>query len=233
MNEIIVWYTSGPPAGDHDGLEAAVRELGIKTAISKDIENLRLLLSGQKPVLLIAELHDAEGWAGWSIVSEVRQEGGVLPVMVISGEGVEHRGAAAVAAFQAGGNEHVAWPVHTGEFISRLLNLLKLSGRRRGLASMLKVDGLLLDPSRRQVSRDGIELKMTPKEFDLLYYLAVNLGEICPRSEILSHVWGYHFHADTNVVDVYIRHIRMKVDKGHRNKLIHTVRGTGYVLRAP
>jgi two-component system copper resistance phosphate regulon response regulator CusR len=127
----------------------------------------------------------------------------------------------------------MARPVHTGEFKCRVLNLLKLTGRRRGLASLLKVDGLLLDPSRRQVSRDGVELKMTPKEFDLLHYLAVNLGEICPRNEILQQVWGYHFHADTNVVDVYIRHIRMKVDKGHRNKLIHTVRGTGYVLRAP
>lgn len=124
-------------------------------------------------------------------------------------------------------------PVHTGEFKRRILNLLKLTGRRRDTVSLLKVDGLLLDPGRRQVSRDGTELKMTPKEFDLLYYLAENLGEVCPRAEILQQVWGYHFHADTNVVDVYIRHLRLKVDKGRRNKLIHTVRGTGYVLRTP
>jgi DNA-binding response OmpR family regulator len=191
------------------------------------------LLSREEPVLLLAELCDSSGWVGWNVVSEVREEGAILPVMVISAALAGEQGEAAVSAFDAGGNEYMAKPVHTGEFKCRVLNLLKLTGRRRGLASLLKVDGLLLDPSRRQVSRDGIELKMTPKEFDLLYYLAVNLGEICPRDEILQQVWGYHFHADTNVVDVYIRHIRMKIDKGHRNKLIHTVRGTGYVLRAP
>lgn len=124
-------------------------------------------------------------------------------------------------------------PVHTGEFSCRVVNLLKLTGRRRDTATLLKVDGLVLDPGRRQVSRDGAEVRMTPKEFDLLHYLVVNQGEVCPRDEILRQVWGYHFHPDTNVVDVYIRHIRSKVDKGRRTKLIHTVRGAGYVLRVP
>jgi DNA-binding response OmpR family regulator len=246
VNEIIAWYAPGPAPEVRESeaeckkreegraeLEAAIRELGMKTATSEDVEDLRLLLSGQEPVLLLAELGEPGGWPGWRVVSEMREEGMVLPVMVISGGSEGERGPAAVSAFGAGGNEYMLRPVHTGEFKCRVLNLLKLTGRRRGAASLLRVDGLLLDPSRRQVSRDGIELKMTPKEFDLLYYLAVNLGEICPRNEILQQVWGYHFHADTNVVDVYIRHIRMKVDKGHRNKLIHTVRGTGYVLRAP
>ncbi|WNS44996.1 response regulator transcription factor [Paenibacillus sp. MMS20-IR301] len=246
MNELIAWYAPGLPPGEQESaedrrsreagyseVEAALRDLGMKTAISEDVEELRLLLSGTEPVLLLAELCDPGGWPGWSVVADIRNHGGILPVMVLSAASEEQQGAAAVSAFDAGGNEYMSLPVHTGEFKCRVLNLLKLTGRRRGLASLLKVDGLILDPSRRQVSRDGNELKMTPKEFDLLYYLAVNLGEICSRSEILKQVWGYQFHADTNVVDVYIRHIRMKVDKGHRNKLIHTIRGTGYVLRAP
>ncbi len=243
MNEIIAWYISGTAreAGGrqesirnrekvHLQIEGALGSLGLQTAISEDPEDLRLLLARVHPVLLLAELLNAGEWTGWSIVSEFRAQGTFLPVMVIASEGA---GEDVVTVFEAGGNEFMQQPLHTGEFRCRVMNLLWLTGRRRGLESLLKVDGLMLDSSRRLVSRDGIQLMLTPKEFDLLYYLALHQGEICPRDEILRQVWGYHFPADTNVVDVYIRHIRMKVDKGHRNKLIHTVRGTGYIMRAP
>ncbi len=242
VNEIIAWFIPRQPADISETLETSrdreeriklqltLEELGVQTAISEDLEDLRLLLSRVEPVLLIADLNHAAAWAGWSLVSDLREQGKQLTVMVIS-DGMY--GEEAAAAFEAGGNEYMVKPVHSGEFKCRVDNLMRLTGRRRGLSSRLKVDGLILDPTRRMVLRDGTELKMTPKEFDLLYYLAVHMGEVCPREEILKQVWGYHFHPDTNVVDVYIRHIRLKVDKGHKNKLIHTVRGTGYVLRAP
>ncbi|MNI78180.1 Transcriptional activator protein CzcR [compost metagenome] len=73
-------------------------------------------------------------------------------------------------------------------------------------------------------------IKLTPKEFDLLRYLMKRAGEVCERDEILQEVWGYDFSTGTNVVDVYIRHLRSKVDKGQVNKLIHTVRGKGYMV---
>lgn len=243
MNEQIVWYApiQNPETIRIDEyitiiererlvIGRALGEIGLETTISEDLEDLRLTLSRIEPKLLLAELCEVELWQGWDLISSIRDQGTVLPVMVISGE---QSGERAVAAFKAGGNEYMSKPLHIGEFKSRIQNLLTLTGRRRNLSNLLKIDGLLLDPSRRLVSREGIELKMTPKEFDLLYYLAANLGIVCPRSEILSQVWGYHFQADTNVVDVYIRHIRKKVDQGHRNKLIHTVRGTGYVMRVP
>ncbi len=228
MNETIVWFRAGE---EDSGLtESLLSELGLQTAISEDPEDLRLLLTRMQPVLLLAEIRDAGAWTGWNIISEHRSQGAFIPVMVIASGGSSEE---AVAVFEAGGNEYMKSPFHDGEFRCRVMNLLWLTGRRRGPEALIKIDGLMLDASRRLVSRDGIRLSLTPKEFDLLYYLAVNQGEVCPRDEILRHVWGYHFHADTNVVDVYIRHIRIKVDKGHRNKLIHTVRGTGYVLRAP
>lgn len=235
MNEIIVWFAAESMHNSeerHMRMEEALGQLGLQTETSEDLEDLRLLLARVQPVLLLAELLNAGEWPGWSIISEFRTEGISLPVMVIAGEG-ERAGEEAVAVFEAGGNEYMKQPLHIGEFKCRVMNLLWLTGRRRGREPLLKIDGLMLDSSSRLVSRDGIQLTLTPKEFDLLYYLAVHQGEICPRDEILRHVWGYHFHADTNVVDVYIRHVRIKVDKGHRNKLIHTVRGTGYVLRAP
>ncbi|MNZ55067.1 Transcriptional regulatory protein PrrA [compost metagenome] len=232
--EQIIWYMADSSSREEDRtvIESVLQDIGLEATKSEDPEDLRLSISKVEPVLLLAELCEVGPWEGWDIISAVRAEGMILPVMVISGEQSES-GTGAVSAFSAGGNEYMTKPLHTGEFKHRILNLLTLTGRRRNLNQILRVDGLMLDPSRRFVSRDGIELKMTPKEFDLLYYLAANQGMICSRIEILKEVWGYQFHADTNVVDVYIRHIRLKMDKGHRNKLIHTVRGTGYVMRAP
>lgn len=233
MNELVVWFSANDYNKNEEEQQLifeALHNLGLQTASSEDLDDLRLMLSKAEPVLLLAELYEAGGWKGWEIVAEIRKEGALLPVMVISGSHSEQE---AVTAFAAGSNDFMRKPLHTEEFKYRVRNLLWLTGRRSSLEALLKVDGLLIDPSRRQVSRDGIPLKLTPKEYDLLQYLAVHLGEICPRGDILKQVWGYHFHADTNVVDVYIRHLRLKVDKGHRDKLIHTVRGTGYVLRAP
>lgn len=232
MTEQLLWYIADINRGEADSaiIHKVLKDIGLLTSKNEDLENLRDLILNIEPVLLLVELDEVGAWKGWSIITSIREEGFILPVMVISkGESEDE----AVAAFTAGGNDYMSMPLHAEEFKYRILNLLELSGRRRNLKHLLKVDGLTLDPSRRLVTRDGIELKMTLKEFDLLYYLAANQGLICSRAEILKEVWGYEFHADTNVVDVYIRHIRLKVDKGHRTKLIHTVRGTGYVMRAP
>ncbi|MBT2287928.1 response regulator transcription factor [Paenibacillus albidus] len=228
MNEQIVWYRQ-ESGNKQEELEEELQAMGHPITISEDPEDLRLLLTGNMPLMLIVELEEPEEWSGWKTIAALREQGETLPVMVISGKAT---GEGAVAAFKAGGNEYMSRPLHTGEFSSRVRNLLELAGRRRRPA-LLKIDTLTIDPGRRLVSREEKELKMTPKEFDLLYYLAAHLGEICSRDEILKQIWGYHFHADTNVVDVYIRHLRLKVDKGYRNKLIHTVRGAGYVMRAP
>lgn len=233
MNEQIIWYKSDACVRmeEEDAkIERVLNDISLQVIKSEDPEDLRSSISKVEPVLLLADLCEVGEWGGWSMISAIREEGVLLPVFVISGV---HSGEGAVSAFSAGGNDYMAKPLHIGEFKSRVLNLLSLTGRRRNLNHLLKVDGLSLDPSRRYVTRDGIELVLTPKEFDLLYYLAANQGIICSRNEILRQVWGYHFQADTNVVDVYIRYIRKKVDKGHKNKLIHTVRGTGYVMRAP
>lgn len=82
----------------------------------------------------------------------------------------------------------------------------------------------------RRVNRAGEYLTLTPKEYELLEYLALHVNEACTRSDILREVWGYEYAMDTNVVDVYIKHLRVKVDKGRSVKLIHTVRGIGYML---
>lgn len=239
MRDRIIWFVPSAldkqaaqvQAGSERGLADQFlfdRELEMK--VSTDLKDLCLQLAPDETALLVAEISNAAEWTGWEEVKAIREKGRQLPVIVLSEAGGPE---AAVAVFEAGGNDYMDKPLHLEELRCRIRNLLSLTGRRRLGNNVLKIDGLLLEPTRRHVSRDGQEMKLTPKEFDLLHYLVSNAGEVCLREEILSQVWGYRFHADTNVVDVYIRHLRMKVDKGYRNKLIHTVRGAGYVLRAP
>ncbi|WP_052410242.1 winged helix-turn-helix domain-containing protein [Paenibacillus durus] len=241
MDEIIIWFfPEGKEGRDFQGsaqktvnerasIERALHDTGLTVVRFTDAESLRDRLGQRDAALLLAEIPEGGQWEAWNTVASVRENGKYLPVLVISGL---RGGDAAEAAFQAGANDYMAYPLHPGELRCRIENLLTLTSRRRA-SGTLKLDGLTLEPSRRRAVRDGRDLQLTAKEFALLYYLVANSGEICSRENILRHVWGYHFHADTNVTDVYIRHLRLKVDKGHRQKLIHTVRGAGYVVKAP
>ena len=233
VNERLVWYSPGRKKmykEENSVISQVLIDIGLKITLCEEIEELQNILARIEPVMVLVELNKTSHWIGWKIIADLREEGRLIPIMVIS---VSNSSDEAVLAFESGGNDYMSRPLHVGEFKCRILNLLELTGKRRGLGNLIKIDGLILDPGHRYVSRDGNELKVTPKEFELLYFLADHLGHICSRDEILKKIWGYNFETNTNVVDVYIRHLRAKVDKGYRDKLIHTVRGTGYVMRAP
>ncbi|MNZ32948.1 Transcriptional activator protein CzcR [compost metagenome] len=137
----------------------------------------------------------------------------------------------AVAFFSAGANDVVSEEVTIEELEARIRNLLRLFWRfADGYMKELEYEDLRIELKSRKVFRSEQLIKLTPKEFDLLRYLMKRAGEVCERDEILQEVWGYDFSTGTNVVDVYIRHLRSKVDKGQVNKLIHTVRGKGYMV---
>nr|WP_237690610.1 winged helix-turn-helix domain-containing protein [Paenibacillus caui] len=97
--------------------------------------------------------------------------------------------------------------------------------------SYIYYEDLRIETKKQKVFRGEDEISLTPKEYDLLLYLTRHRHEICTRETILQEVWGYDFSVNTNVVDVYIKHIRSKLDAGHQRKLIHTVRGAGYMLQ--
>lgn len=233
MNERIAVFLSAAEARwtepEKDHLTAKLREESVLLDWIMDEEQLAARFAEAPPALFISEFDGRDGWPGKKQAAAARDEGVLLPVLLV---GSISGGEAAVKAFASGANEYMPVPLHQGELICRILNLLQLSGRR-SRKGLLRVDALLLDPGRRQVSREGRDIPMTPKEFDLLYFLAEREGAVCSREDILREVWGYQFQADTNVVDVYIRHIRLKVDKGFREKLIHTRRGSGYMMKAP
>lgn len=147
-----------------------------------------------------------------------------------------------VLTYQASDEEIVRWldlrandvivePVHSNVLLARIRNLLRLFLSVGQMdEEVIVVHDLKVNLRSRRVSRAGEYLMLTPKEYELLEYLARHVNEACTRSMILSEVWGYEFAMDTNVVDVYIKHLRVKVDKGRSEKLIHTVRGIGYML---
>ncbi|MBY9082054.1 response regulator transcription factor [Paenibacillus sp. HN-1] len=254
VNENIIWYTGEAAAddrisddsisiGEYEDAGNARKEaspqssliarvlddIGLSVQMCSRTDQLGELLKRGEASLLVAQLVDVPGWEGWQVVDQARSDGKRLPVLAISGAS---GGDAAEASLKSGANDYMAYPLHEGELAARVMNLLELAGIR-SRQSVLKIGGLVLDRPRRCAMREGQNLQLTSKEFALLYFLAENCGEVCSREMILRRVWGYHFHAGTNVVDVYIRHLRVKVDKGHRQKLIHTVRGEGYVVRAP
>lgn len=137
-----------------------------------------------------------------------------------------------VTALEAGVNDVMDDQVPTEELSARIRGLIRLFKRfAEGYLTELVFEDLRMELKGRKTYRGEELIKLTPKEFDLLKYLAKRAGQVCQRDDILKEVWGYDFSTGTNVVDVYIRHLRKKIDKGRARKLIHTVRGNGYMVQ--
>jgi DNA-binding response OmpR family regulator len=154
------------------------------------------------------------------------------PIIAVSGNPTTEE---MLRAFLAGANDYVSKKADTAELIARCNNLIALFQRIHRGNNRYEVDirygDLYIATKQHKVFRDGTEISFTPKEYELLLFLARHNNEVCTREMLLQEVWGYDFTGKTNVVDVYIKHIRSKLDKGRRRKLLHTVRGAGYMLQ--
>lgn len=134
-----------------------------------------------------------------------------------------------VTGLDSGANDYLTKPFAIEELFARIRVLLR---HREGKAGQeIQVGGLCIQPNARRVFIEGEEIMLTPREFDLLHYLVQHKGQAVSREQILTSVWGFDFIGNTNVVDVYIRYLRNKIEKDSSIKLIHTVRGIGYTLR--
>jgi DNA-binding response OmpR family regulator len=165
---------------------------------------------------------------GMSVLTEMRRRGVDTPVLVLTAKDtVEDR----VAGLNAGSDDYLPKPFAFAELLARTRALLR---RRAGEKSIiLRVADLVLDPLAHRVSRAGRSIELTSREYSLLQYLLQHPNQVLTRTMIVEHVWGYDFDNFSNVVDVYVNYLRNKVDRGFEPKLIHTVRGVGYVLKAP
>jgi DNA-binding response OmpR family regulator len=164
---------------------------------------------------------------GVRVIHRLRGDGVDVPICVLSArQEVEDR----VAGLQAGADDYLVKPFHLGELVARLHALLR---RRPELAGApLTVGDLRVDPERRTARRGDRELALTRREFDLLETFARNPAIVLSRPQLLGLVWGYDFEVDGNVVDVFVGYLRRKLEAGGEPRVLQTVRGVGFVLRA-
>jgi two-component system copper resistance phosphate regulon response regulator CusR len=165
------------------------------------------------------------GRSGMEVLHNLRAKGYERPILVLTAQDAVD---AKVKALRAGADDYVTKPFAFEELLARVE---ALSRRPQVIAApLLRVHDLELDRNARTVLR-GVPIELTPKEFTVLEYLMRHPGRVMSRTLITEYAWGYHFDPGTNIVDVVINHLRKKVDTGHKVKLIHTVRGVGYVVR--
>ena len=162
---------------------------------------------------------------GWSVLTELRRTGNTTPVLYLTArDTVQDR----VKGLELGADDYLVKPFAFSELLARIRNILRRSPSRH--PDVLQVGDLEIDFIRHKASRAGQRLDLTPKEFALLSLLTRRQGEVLTRTLIAEQVWDMNFDSDTNVVDVHVRRLRSKVDDPFDKKLIHTVRGVGYVL---
>jgi heavy metal response regulator len=163
---------------------------------------------------------------GFQVVRELRQAKVSTPILLLTArDAVEDK----VQGLDVGADDYLTKPFAFAELLARVRALLRRGGEGRPPA--LQVADLILDPATRTVRRGGEAIPLTNREFALLEYLMRNPGRVLTRTMIAEKVWDYSFDSETNVIDVYVNYLRKKIDSGRPSRLLHTVRGVGYVLR--
>ena len=208
-------------------LQRSLTEAGYQVDAAGDARTAeRMTVESAHDVLVVdLGLPDEDGL---SLILRLRQLGLHAPVLILSARrSVDDR----VRGLEQGGDDYLTKPFALAELLARLRNLVKRNSSSVAEAARLRVVDLELDLLRREASRGGEILNLTPQEFVLLEYLCRNAGRVVTRSMILDEVWGMRIQPDTNVVDVHIYRLRGKVDTDGRRPLIRTLRGVGYVLK--
>jgi two-component system copper resistance phosphate regulon response regulator CusR len=166
------------------------------------------------------------GRSGMEVLHTIRARGFERPVLVLTAQDAVD---AKVEAFRAGADDYVTKPFAFEELLARVEALSRRTPTMS--APVLKIADLTVDKNTRTVTRGGEPIELTPKEYTVLEYLMRHAGRVMSRTLITEYAWGYHFDPGTNIVDVVINHLRKKIDSAGAVKLIHTVRGVGYVVR--
>lgn len=208
-------------------LERGLRLSGFKVALAEDGRVALDRLAEVEPDVVVLDV-SMPGLSGTEVCRTLRARGDDTPVLVLSAlDEVADR----VAGLQAGADDYLVKPFALEELVLRLEALL----RRRPAppTDLLRVGPLTVNPATRQARWDGAELRLTRREFELLTQLARNAGIVLTRDQLLDRVWGYDFDVRSDAVDTFISYLRRKLEEGGRPRMIHTVRGVGFVLRPP
>ncbi|GAE35635.1 response regulator transcription factor [Halalkalibacter akibai] len=207
---------------EHEGYETEIVSDGGKALerIEKQEWSL-ILLDIMIPVL-----------SGMEVLRRIRLSGNQIPVILLTARDTI---VDKVAGLDQGANDYVTKPFEIEELLARiracLRNNVAVGKEIETAVDELRVSDLTVNEKTRVVRRGEVAIELTPREFDLLVFLIKHEKQVLSREQILEHVWGFNYYGDTNIVDVYIRYVRQKMDKPFKTSLIQTVRGVGYVLR--
>ena len=207
-------------------LERALRLEGFAVRVAEGGHAALQLVEQERPGVMVLDMVMPD-LSGISVVTRMRARGNDTPICILSArDEVEDR----VAGLEAGADDYVVKPFDIGELAARLRALLRRMPAGDG--EPIRVGDLLVDPARRTVQRAGRPVELTRREFDLLEELARHRKVVLSRGQLLEQVWGYDFEVDGNVVDVFVGYLRRKLEADGEARMIHTVRGVGFVLRA-
>jgi DNA-binding response OmpR family regulator len=214
---------------DDEGVRAALRRglvvehFSVRDAADGGIALREIDLHPPDVILLDISM---PGMSGIEVIRQVRVDGRTIPICVLSArDEIDDR----VAGLAAGADDYVVKPFSIAELAARLHALVRLHGR--GDSAPRTVGDLVIEPQRRAASRGGQVLDLTTREFDLLDVLARHSGQVLSRTQLLELVWGYTWEVETNVVDVFVGYLRRKLEDAGRPRMLHTIRGIGFVLR--
>jgi two-component system, OmpR family, copper resistance phosphate regulon response regulator CusR len=205
-------------------LRKGLQESGYLVQVAATGHEGRRLIESERYDLVVLDVM-LPGVDGWELLRLLRRDAEVPVMFLTARDAVEDR----VKGLELGADDYLVKPFSYAEFLARVRTLLRRTSRE---AERLQAADLELDLLRRQAIRAGERVELTNKEFALLHLLLSREGEVLSRTYIASQVWRMNFDSDTNVVDVAIRRLRAKIDDAHPLKLIHAVRGVGYVLEA-
>jgi two-component system, OmpR family, copper resistance phosphate regulon response regulator CusR len=215
-----------PKTGEY--LRQGLREAGyVVDLVTTGLDGLHQGLEGDHDLAILDVM--LPGMDGWTLLKRLRSQGRHMPVLFLS---ARDQVADRVKGLEMGADDYLVKPFSFAELLARVRTVLR-RGRADAEPTALQVADLELDLLRRRVTRGGKRIDLTAKEFGLLELLMRRTGEVLPRSLIASQVWDMNFESDTNVIEVAMRRLRAKVDEGFEPRLLHTVRGMGYVLEVP
>jgi len=206
-------------------LSKGLREAGFSVDVAPDGETGLEKARATKFDLLIVDIMLPHK-DGWDVVRELRRDQVRRPILFLTArDSVRDR----VKGLELGADDYLVKPFAFTELLARVRSVLRRAPQQQ--PKHLRIEDLELDVERHKAPRSGVALNLTPKEFLLLAHLVRSTGAVVSRAEIAEHVWDVGFTTDTNVVDVVVRRLRAKVDDPFKTKLIHTIRGVGYVLK--
>ncbi|MEC0667642.1 response regulator transcription factor [Priestia flexa] len=203
---------------EYEGYETATAHTGT--------EGLSLFQSQQFDLLILDVM--LPGLSGLEVLRRIRSTNQLTPVILLTArDSLPDK----ISGLDLGANDYMTKPFEIEELLARIRVWLRNQSTAIEENPLLQIGDLTVDEKTRMVTREKNTIELTPREFDLLIYLLKNQNQVLSREQLLTNVWGFDYYGDTNVVDVYIRYLRKKLDAPYSTPYLHTVRGVGYMLK--